>query len=176
MKLMKSFRFILGFALVVVFGWWALFTQADEARQLHRVCEADAQKYCVGLAKGPCLVKNISRISPECAALTAVRYSQRQKIQKTCAADIEKYCPSQAVGEGALGLCLHEEKSRLSQACQKEFGLNEDKVKSAVEICKTDIPKFCAAIRNDDRLIGACLEKKDPDLSDDCRNALPAIL
>ena len=103
-------------------------------------------------------------------ALTTLRATGKEGA---CAEDVKTHCANIEPGRGAIGKCLAEHESELSQACLAEREQALARRQAVAEACREDAQKHCLdARKSGPREIAKCLASHRDDLSEACRTAL----
>lgn len=90
-----------------------------------------------------------------------------------CSIDIKKYCSDVPAGEGRIVKCLKDHDHELSPDCKAKGQAAKEKIKDAVQACKTDAEKYCARIPAGGGRIKRCLKGQGKTkLSAECASSL----
>lgn len=92
-----------------------------------------------------------------------------------CRADVEKLCADVEREPGAIGKCLEENKSALSDSCKAEqvnisqkISRKKAEMTKAKSVCKADIEQYCPKSGKNERATMGCLAENRAALSADC--------
>ena len=105
-----------------------------------------------------------------------------QTVTEGCKAELEKYCGEVTPGEGRVLACLYAYGDKLSPKC--EYALYDAAVQLERAVaalsylaneCDEDLDKFCAAVEPGEGRLLDCLEKKEKQLTDRCKQALKDV-
>ncbi|WP_455210236.1 cysteine rich repeat-containing protein [Kaarinaea lacus] len=91
-----------------------------------------------------------------------------------CFADREKFCNDVKPGAGRIFECLEEHEDELSTACKDHIETMTQKFQQFVDVCSTDLAKYCPQVKPGQGRGIACLRGNEDKLSAACRNALPS--
>jgi hypothetical protein len=105
-------------------------------------------------------------------ALCPRQANAEDKGQGACKDDIAKFCKGQK-GQ-ALGACLHQHESELSDACKTHIAAMKGKMQDVMTACQSDVDKFCAGMKPGSGEIRKCLHDHAKDVSDGCKTAMHA--
>lgn len=108
-----------------------------------------------------------------------------QAHEGACKADIEKFCANVKPGKGAIMLCLHENKEKLSPECKAQGEKMKEYVKENKEefkkhrqefqeACAKDLETLCADAKGPKQKV-KCLAGKEDQVSEPCKTEAKKI-
>ena len=114
--------------------------------------------------------------------LVLVNPAMGQQLVETvvtgCRAELEKYCSNVTPGEGRVLACLYAHSDKLSGRC--EYALYDAAVQLERAVatlayvaneCGDDLRKHCAGVEVGQGRLLECLQKKNAEVSDRCKQA-----
>ncbi|MEM9098923.1 MAG: hypothetical protein AAGC79_10410 [Pseudomonadota bacterium] len=104
--------------------------------------------------------------------LLALPLAVNAKVREACRADIQTHCASADQNKRALGACLRENQSTLTEGCTSALSAAKERRKSGVRAaCRADVQTHCASVERNRKAIGACLKENQSQLSQACSTA-----
>ena len=94
-------------------------------------------------------------------------------LRNACRADVQKLCAGVERGEGRIARCMRDKQAELSAPCKEQMASARQRVQSAQAACKDDVQKHCAGVQPGGGRIVQCLQAKQTELSQSCRDARP---
>ena len=96
----------------------------NRAREIHAACQADVWQFCQGIRPGQgrilaCLKSHEAELSPPCRDEFARAREKVRGFREACAADVQRVCAGVAPGGGRIYVCLKQNETALSPACQQ---------------------------------------------------------
>jgi hypothetical protein len=100
-------------------------------------------------------------------------------LLEACATDLNKYCDQVTPGEGRLLHCVAAHQDKISGQC--DYALYEaatilqelsEAIYYVATECADDIDKHCSDVAAGEGRILACLEEKESELADECKQSL----
>lgn len=105
-----------------------------------------------------------------------------KKLETSCGADIKKYCSTVTPGEGRILYCMQAHEDKISDDCGSvldevafQVEATADRLREAVNACRSDIDKFCAKTQPGQGRIAACLAANRTSVSKNCVEAVQAL-
>jgi hypothetical protein len=101
-----------------------------------------------------------------------------ESVVTGCRAELEKYCSNVTPGEGRVLACLYAHSDKLSGRC--EYALYDAAVQLERAVaaltyvaneCGADLRKHCVGVEAGQGRLLDCLQKKDAEVSDRCKQA-----
>ena len=90
-----------------------------------------------------------------------------------CKADREKFCATVQKGDHkAMYECMKSHEGELSESCKAHRAQNREKSKEIKKACKADYKKLCKDVKPGQGRIIQCLNSKQAELSQGCKDAL----
>lgn len=95
-------------------------------------CNENSKLYCADVTPGngrltQCMIANLPRLSPACAAEIHGTIEQRVQFKQSCGADAQSLCPKVKPGQGRLYGCLKFNEDKLSPACKKHLAKTKER-------------------------------------------------
>lgn len=104
------------------------------------------------------------------AALIAVTSAS---AKGECKADREKLCGTVQKGDHkAMHECMKMHEGEVSEPCKAHRAQNREKSKEIKKACKADYKKLCKEVKPGEGRIIQCLNSKQAELSQSCKDAL----
>lgn len=99
---------------------------APEAHPAAEACQADAQKFCPGIAPGNgaihrCLKRHEAELSPACAKFQAAVRDKIKVFVQACSSDIKTHCRDIEPGGGRVVQCLKANRPALTDTCKAQL-------------------------------------------------------
>ena len=95
-----------------------------------------------------------------------------------CKAELEKYCSNVTPGEGRVLACLYAHNDKLSGRCEYalyDAAIQLERAVAALAYvaneCGGDLRKYCAGVEAGEGRLLDCLQKKDAEVSNRCKQA-----
>lgn len=90
-----------------------------------------------------------------------------------CKADREKFCATVQKGDHkAMHECMKSHEGEVSEGCKAHRAQNREKSKEIKKACKADYKKLCKDVKPGQGRIIQCLNSKQAELSQGCKDAL----
>ena len=105
-----------------------------------------------------------------------------QTVTEGCKVELAKYCKNVTPGEGRVLACLYAYGDKLTPKC--EFALYDAAVQLERAVaalsyvaneCDEDLDRYCSAVAPGEGRLLNCLEKKDKQLTNRCKQALKDV-
>lgn len=133
---MKPIRFLgpLAAGVFLLTGSVLLAQNPAAPQSVKNACEADIQKFCVGIQHGRgrvyrCLKKNEASLEASCKAQLDAARARMKEAFKDCEDDVMKFCADVPKGKGRIQQCLKANEENLSMACRDRVQKAEDRKK-----------------------------------------------
>lgn len=105
-----------------------------------------------------------------------------KKLETSCGEDIKKYCSTVTPGDGRTLYCLQAHEDKIDPACaydlnevELQFQTTTDNLRHAVNVCRSDIDKFCATTQPGQGRIAGCLAANRSSVSKSCVEAVQEL-
>ncbi len=105
-----------------------------------------------------------------------------QTVTNGCKVELEKYCKDVTPGEGRVLACLYAYGDKLSAKCEYALYDAAAQLERAVAAlsyvaneCDEDLDKYCSAVTPGEGRLLNCLEKKNKQLTERCKEALKDV-
>jgi hypothetical protein len=105
-----------------------------------------------------------------------------KKLESTCGEDFKKYCNTVTPGDGRIMLCMQAHEDKISDGCASvldevvlQVEATADQLREAVNTCRSDIDKFCAATLPGQGRLAACLTANRTSVSKSCAEAVEKL-
>ena len=172
----------------------ATAAQPGGGRQAMAACRDDMKALCAGVEKGggrkiACLKDNQAKLSTGCQAAIQSVLDKRGagnasggavtgggKVGQVCQADIAAKCANVGAGHGAVGKCLNDKASSVSQPCQAALAEMNAKTalrQQAKQLCANDATNLCPMLKGKEQM--SCLQEKAATATPSCRQALAQV-
>ncbi len=117
----------------------------------------------------------LSRAIPILAAVSiwtaspAFAHGSRHHGGGACRADVEKLCSDVSGGRHAIGTCLREHESELTNECREKLAAWQTK-RERFRACRDDAKRLCGEAERGE--IRECLRSHEAELSEGCREVV----
>ncbi len=150
-------------------------------------CVADVEKFCDNITPGAgrvsrCLEEHEPELTPTCQAKVEADKAKVKAVlaefSEACQADVVQLCPGVAPGGGRLLKCLSKNDYALSRSCLAEVSKVDtarEQVATLKRLCEPDAKRLCPGDSGHAGELFSCLQKKETQLSPECRSANPSV-